>query len=57
MKRTLREDKIARITRLVRDQAYRACGYDNTDPQYTAVVWALGQVREEFRKGLILETS
>lgn len=50
-KRTLREDTIATVTRRVRDRAYDACGGDYTDETYRAIVWALSQVRAEFRKG------
>lgn len=52
MKRTEREDEIARATRLVRDQAYRACGYDSEDETYRGIVWALSRVREEFRSNV-----
>jgi hypothetical protein len=45
MKRTMREDQIARATRIVRDRAYRACGYDRNDETYQAIVWALREVR------------
>jgi hypothetical protein len=49
VKRTAREDQVARITRTIRDRAYRASGYNANDPEYRAIVWALAQVRDEFR--------
>lgn len=45
VKRTQREDQAARVTRIVRDRAYRACGYDKNDPDYIAIQWALAQIR------------
>lgn len=45
VKRTSREDEIARITRTVRDQMYRRCGYNPQDPTYQAIKAALAQVR------------
>lgn len=50
VKRTLREDSAAKATRVIRDRAYRAVGYDRTDPEYRAIVWALSEVRDELRK-------
>lgn len=50
MKRTMREDSVARATRIVRDRAYRATGYDAQDETYQAIVWALSEVRSELRK-------
>lgn len=44
------EDSIARITRTVRDRAYRATGYNKYDEAYQAVVWALEQIRLEVRE-------
>lgn len=49
IKRTQREDDIAKATRIVRDRAYRACGYDKDDSQYLAIQWALAQVRQLMR--------
>jgi hypothetical protein len=48
VKRTMREDDIARITRIIRDRAYRACGYNKNDETYRAIVWALSEVRAAF---------
>lgn len=52
VKRTEREDQIARATRIVRDRAYRAVGQDSTDPEYKAIVWSLEQVRQSYRTGV-----
>ena len=49
VKRTERESDISRTTRIVRDRAYRACGYDKNDEQYLAIVWALAEVRRVAR--------
>lgn len=49
-KRTQREDSAAKATRIIRDRAYRMCGYDKDDPEYQIIVWTLSQVRNELRK-------
>lgn len=49
IKRTQREDFAARVTRTVRDQAWRATGQNPNDEQYLAIKWALACVREEIR--------
>lgn len=45
LKRTLREDSLAKATRIVRDRAYRSVGRDASDPEYVAIKWALAEVR------------
>ncbi len=47
--RTAREDKAARITRTIRDRAYRAAGCNSQDEVYQGIVWSLAQVRNELR--------
>jgi ABC-type ATPase with predicted acetyltransferase domain len=50
VKRTQREDTAAKITRTVRDQGYRACGYDANSSEYAIIKWTLDRVRDEMRK-------
>jgi hypothetical protein len=49
VKRTARETDVARWTRIARDKAYRACGYNKDDETYQAIVWALAEVRRAAR--------
>lgn len=49
VRRTMREDDVARATRIVRDRAYRATGRNAADETYQGIVWALAEVRRAVR--------